>query len=229
MKKIISILLMAALLVCGVFSLASCKKDDALSKVSAMYQVSSPTKVIAVTKQQFSGYTLNSSYSILNGYVDNKAASVYISEVEEIHSVEEGGESDEIKNFIKKTVTKIEAIEGVGSRTNGGKWNADGNVWNIGKGVMAINLDKNYVVDAVYDNHKLSFTVPAVNTSVVFGDEYAVDMGSDVNVVIVDDGAVITSIELTYNTKVNEDSHVGSSLMNIKVDYTYDLEKVTIE
>ena len=51
----------------------------------------------------------------------------------------------------------------------------------------------------------------------------------DVEVTIVNDGAVITSIELHYFLAANEAANLVESEMTVKVVYTYDLERITIE
>ena len=93
---------------------------------------------------------------------------------------------------------------------------------------MAINLDKDSVTDVKYKDNVLTFTVPAANAGTVLGQNYATDIASDVQVTIVNDGAVVTSIELHYSLKGNEAAHLVESEMVIKVVYSYDLEKITI-
>jgi hypothetical protein len=81
----------------------------------------------------------------------------------------------------------------------------------------------------VYENHTLSFTVPAANVAQVLGEEYSANVSGDVEVVIVDDGAVIASIDLHYFLKGDEAAHLVESEMTVKVVYTYDLEKITLD
>lgn len=234
MKKIIVFLLVVALCVPALFSCALVDKvtvliGGPLSAVSKMYEASLPTKVVATTKQTVGALELNCSYELITGYVDNKPASVYISTTEEIRSVEDGGNNDEIKDIIKSSTRKTEAIEGVGSRVNGGDWNPDGTVWSISRGGMAINLDKKLVENVVYANNTLTFTIPSANVGAVLGEDYASDIAGDVDVTIVDDGAVIASIELHYFLVANEDANLVESEMNVKVVYTYDIERINIE
>ena len=229
MKKIIALIL--AVVLCAA-ALTSCdmlfpKEDTTLSDVTRMYNMSAPTKVVATTEQKFASYELNCSYEIVTGYVDNSLASVYTVTTEELRTIEDGGNTDEVKDLIKSTTKKTEAIEGFGSRTNGGEWNPDGDVWTIGRGRMAINLAEDALVNVVYENHTLTFTVPVANVATVFGEEYSKDMSSDVQVKIVDDGAVVTSIELHYNLAGDGDN-LAESEMTVKVVYTYDLERITI-
>ena len=245
MKKIIVFILMVSLCLPALFSCTGENGDSnvqasiptvdnqqltPIQAVSAMYAVSQPTKVVATSKQIITKdvLELNCSYEIVTGYVDNSLASVYKSTIEEIRSIEEGGQNDEVKDLIKTTSTTIESIEGKGTRTNGGEWNEEGEVWSIGRGRMAIKLNDSWVKNVTYENHVLDFIVRADYVDKVFGEDYSADMDGDVYVTIVDDGAQVTSIEISYYVKANEEAHLPQSTMIIRVDYTYDIEKITI-
>ena len=230
MKRILVLMLVVALCLTA---LTSCKllgkkdEDTTLSQIAEMYSKSAPTKVVTVTKQTIAGVELNCSYELVTGYVDNKNASVYTETIEQIRTVEEGGNTNEVKDLIKTTTKKTEAVEGFGARTNGGDWNPQGTIWVIGRGRMALNLDESCLNNVAYENHTLTFTVSAANAGTVLGAEYATDIEGDVSVTIVDDGAVITSIELHYFLK--GEGNVVASEMSVKVVYTYDLERITID
>ena len=228
MKKLVVLLLLVALVVPALFS---CNKTTPVDLVDSMYKVSQPTKVVATTKQIIIAdqLELDGRYEIVTGYVDSKLASVFKMETEEVRSIEEGGQNDEVKDLIKTTTKVVEAIEGKGTRVNGGEWNEDGTVWNIGRGRMALNLDNDFVKTYTYDNHVLTIDVAKENAAQVLGEDYAQYIDSDVHIVIVDDGAVVTSIELTYYTLANAEANLGSTQMYVRVDYTYDIEKITIE
>jgi hypothetical protein len=240
MKKTIVFVLVMALCVTALSSCAFIKNllpgnngDDGVvspvTNVANMYKMSSPTKIVATTKQSISSLELNCSYELITGYVDNRPASVYTVSTEEIRTVEDGGNTEEVKDIIKKTTKKTESIEGTGSRTNGGEWDPSGSVWVINKGGMALNLKEEYMQNVKYNDHTLTFTVSADNAANVLGESYAKDVASDVRVTIVDDGAVIASIELHYFLKGDESINLVESEMNVKVVYTYDLERITIE
>lgn len=227
MKRIVVFLLVIALCIPALFSCALF--NNPMAEVADKYAVSEPTKVVAYTTQKVGGIELKSDYELITGYVDNAAASLYISNSQEIRSVDEGGQNAEIYDIIKSVTTKIEAIEGKGTRTNGGDWNPNGEVWKVGRGKMALNLDKSAVNNVNYENNVLTFVVPKDNVAVVLGETYAADVGSDVEITIVDDGAVVTSVELHYFLNAKEDANVVASEMNIKVIYTYDIERIIIE
>ncbi len=231
MKKILAFLIVIAL---GAFMLASCGviggNEDHVSDVAGMYKHSLPTKVVAKTSQAFGDgvLTLNCEYTIVNGIVDNKDASVYTSVVESIRSVEDGGESDVVESIIETSTTVVEAIDGLGSRTNGGEWNSEGYVWYIERGAMALNIRNSNVTNVAYENGKLECVVPYQNVASVFGNEFSADMASDVYLTITNDGARITSLELVYETYPDEAANLISTTMTVKVDYQYDIEKITI-
>ena len=122
MKRILVLILVIAL--CAT-ALSSCALFDGffrseIDDIADMYSVSAPTKVSATTTQKIGSLELNCSYELVTGYVDNRPASVYTVHTEEIRSVEDGGNNDEVKPLIKTVDKKTEAIEGFGSRTNGG-------------------------------------------------------------------------------------------------------------
>lgn len=240
MKKIIVFVLVMALCVPALFSCDIVDKITGssggdnievspVSTVAAMYKMSEPTKIVASTKQDIGGLELNCNYELVTGHVDNRPASVFTVNSEEIRTVEDGGNNQEVKDLIKKTTRKTEAIEGTGSRVNGGDWDPNGAPYKIVRGGMALNLKEEYMQNVKYENHTLTFTVTSQNAAAVLGESYAGNVSGDVKVTIVDDGAVITSIELNYLIKGDESINLVESEMTVKVIYTYDLERITIE
>ena len=227
MKRIVVFLIVIALCIPALFSCDLL--NNPLAEVAEKYAVSEPTKVVAYTTQQIGDIKLESDYELITGYVDNAAASLYIANTYEIRSVDEGGQNSEIKDMLKPIPTKIEAIEGKGTRTNGGDWNPNGEVWQIGRGKMALNLDKSAVENVKYENNVLTFTVPKDNAAIVLGETYAADIGSDVEITIVDDGAVVTYVKLHYSLNAKEEANLVASEMTVEVYYTYDIERITIE
>ena len=228
MKKIITLILVVALCAMALTSCQLFAGDTTLDDMAEKYSMSAPTKVVATTNQKFSSYELNCSYEIVTGYVDNSRASVYTVTTEELRTVEEGGKTEEVKDMIKSTTKKTEAIEGFGSRTNGGEWNPEGDVWTIGRGRMAINLEESALTNVVYENNTLTFVVPEANVATVFGADYAANIASDVEVTIVNDGAVVTSVDLHYYL-AGDGANLPETEMTVKLVYTYDLERITIE
>jgi hypothetical protein len=238
MKRIIVFALVLALSVTALSSCAVVDKvlglfggnqSDIYTETMNKYYVSEPTKIVATTKQTIGALELNCSYELITGFVDNVPASVYTVVTEEIRSVEDGGNNEEVKDMIISTTKKTEAVEGIGSRTNGGEWNPLGTVWVIGRGRMALEVREGNVTNATYENNVFTCTVPADKVAAVLGEEYAADVAGEVELKIVDDGAVVTSVELHYFLKGDESINLPQSEMNVKVVYTYDLERITIE
>lgn len=230
MKKIIVLVLTLAL--CAT-SFTSCKLfnkmfNNPLKDVQEMYGNSAPTMVVATTKQVFKSYELNNKYELKIGQVDGKAASVFTETTEELETIESAGGSDIVKPFIKTTTKTTEAIEGIGARVNGGEWNPSGTTYAIGRGAMALNLDKKSVTDVKYENHTLTFTIPNANIATVLGDGYEAGVDGDIKVTIVDDGAVVTSIELRYTLAGNTKANLPASEMIVFVEYHYDIQHITV-
>lgn len=230
MKKIIALILAVAL--CAA-ALSSCnilfaEEDNTLENVAYMYNMSAPTKIVTTTTQDFGSYQLNCRYELVTGYIDNSRASVYTETKEELNTVEDGGNTEEVKDMIKSTTKKTEAVEGVGARTNGGDWNPEGKIYTIGRGAMALNLDENLLTNVAYENHTLTFVVPAENVAAVLGADYSKGISGAVEVKIVDDGAVVTTVDLSYNCQ-GDGANLAETKMTVKVVYTYDLERITIE
>ena len=227
MKKILVLVLTIALCMTA---LTSCflKSRKTLKEITEMYSNSAPTMVVATTKQTFKAYELNSKYELKNGLVDGKTASVYVVTKEELESIENAGGSDIVRPMIKTTTKTTEAIEGIGTRTNGGEWDASGVPTVISRGAMALNLNTRAITEIVYENNVLTFVIPNANIETVLGTGYAKGIAGDVKVTIVNDGAVITSIELRYNISGDSAAHLEESEMVVYVEYHYDIQQITV-
>ena len=255
MKKIIGFLLIISLCLPALFACDNLKDSlpseipqvntdekelSDVAKVAKMYEVSAPTKVVATTKQVLvkDVLELDGSYEMLTGYVNGVAAYIFTSNTESIRTVEEGGKNDEVKAIKVPTEIIEEYIEGIGLRvsttvdnqTTVGDWDNNPEIETkaIGKGKMAINIKDKYLTDVEYKDGVLSFTIPKDKVSSVLGKTYAKYISGDVKVVITNDGAQITSIELEYTISGDTSSNVGASKMYVKVEYSYDIEKITI-
>ena len=73
--------------------------------------------------------------------------------------------------------------------------------------------------EITYKDRTLSFIVYAADTAAVFGK----DMGADVAVSIVDDGAYIIGVELFWLIPANEAENTVLTAANVKITYTYDI------
>ena len=228
MKKIIVLVLTLALCLTAFTSCFLMKGRKTLKEIAEMYSNSAPTMIVATTTQTFSAYELNCTYEVKNGLVDGKNASVYTVTKQELESIENAGGSDIIRPMIKTTKKTTQAIEGIGTRTDGGDWNASGTVTVIGRGAMALNLDSKSIAEMVYADNVLTFVIPNANIETVLGEGFSKGIEGDVQVTIVNDGAVITSIELRYTIAGDSKANLESSKMVIFVEYHYDIQQITI-
>ena len=228
MKKIIVFMLVLALCVTAITSCGKNNPKKILQKIDEMYANSAPTKVVATTKQVFSAYELNCTYELTTGQVDGAAASIYKVAKEELESIENAGGSDIIRPMIKSSTKVTESIEGIGTRVDGGAWDASGTVYTIGRGEMALNLTKDTVTDIKYENSVLTFTIPNANIATVLGEAYATGVDGDIKATIVNDGSVIVSIELIYTVAADAKAGLEASQMTVYVEYQYDIQPITI-
>ena len=221
-------MLVMALCVTAITSCGKSNPKKIINNINEMYANSAPTKVVATTKQVFSAYELNCKYELTTGQVDGAFASVYKVAKEELESIENAGGSDIIRPMIKSTTKVTEAIEGIGARVDGGAWDAAGKVYTIERGGMALNLTKDNVTDIVYEDQVLTFTIPNANIATVLGEAFATGIDGDIKVTIVNDGSVITSIELSYTLAANSKANLEASQMTVRVEYQYDIQPITI-
>ena len=93
---------------------------------------------------------------------------------------------------------------------------------------MALNLSKDTVTDVKYENSTLTFTIPNANIATVLGEAYATGVDGDIQATIVNDGSVITSIELRYTISADTKAGLEASQMVVYVEYQYDIQPITI-
>ncbi len=226
MKKVISVILILACVLMATSCLGGTTSSE-VSKVANMYDASEPTRIYTTSTQTFDGKTLSSASTLTIGKIDGAYASVYISEWDAFADVETDYES--VSPIVRKTLTK-EYVEGKGLRINalsGGSWDADGEDFVRSEYAVEINLHGG-VTDAVYENHKLTFTVPSENTEAVLGTEIDADVLGE----ICDEGAVITSIKLTYTIDESYDSEnditIPETVVEVYAEYSYDRQSISL-
>lgn len=222
MKKIIAILLALSC----VFALASCGGND-VDAVGEMFKNSKPTKTVITTSQAFGNTVLSGNYVMQTGLVDGKAATVYTATYQELLSVEEGGASNLVQGDIVTRTETREYLEGKGVRENGGSWNKSGENFALETGPVSLNLSSEYIKTFTYENHLLRCAVAAANTAEVLG--LAEDLSTDVSIEIVDDGASVTSVVISYAIPADAASGVDETTVSIKAEYYYDLQKIEIK
>lgn len=231
MKKLLALILTLSL---SVLALVGCKGGDedpevaGLDAVKAMYAISQPTKVVATTTHQFGSNTLIGTYVLTTGYIDGDTpAATYKSNYQKMRDIDSGS-GQQVLGPIEDVETLVEYVEGKGTReTVNGKrssWKKDGESIIPAKGVIAINLDASIITQFTYENNVLTFTVPAASTETVLGKAIA----ADTLVVITTNGVEVIGISISYTETGNAEINMEQTAVSIEVEYTYDLETVTI-
>ena len=231
MKNIIRITALVLLVALLVPVCVSCKKEEAApssaSVIAEMYKNSAPTKAVSKTVQTTGDIVLSGTYTLVTGTIGGKAAAVYEEHYQEMRSVESGGESTTIYDYIKDSLYQY--VEGKGTRqldvnTHNviSDWNPNGKTYAIEQGSFAINLNGN-VTGEQYNGTTYTATVPQANTKNVFGYEIA----ANVAVTVVNNGAEIISVRIEYNLPA--EGEVKETHVVMDIEYTYDNERITLD
>lgn len=202
MKKILALLLV----VCCVFALASCKKEEAeapvvnaedITPIQAKLDASMPeTATVTVTFKSTVG-TLNSEYFVTYNQ-DGTATVVYT--YEEFNKISESSE-------FKSTHTGETTVLADGTLTA----NPEG-IASVEALTFDINLDSTKIYSATVTSGILSIVVKAENTAAVLG----VNLGVDATVVITTGSLGVGSIAISYTT--------AEGSVDIVSTYTYYVE-----
>lgn len=232
MKKIIAVILA---LTC-VFAFASCDESEGagngIENFVKMYSVSEPTKVVTTYVTKLGNVEFDGSSTLVTGTINGKEATVYTYEYKTLQSVEYGA-GEEITPIWGETVKgSREYLEDKGERTDGGSW-YEGFNFAPTAGSISISLREDNLKNVSYNVngkiHTLSFTVEAAKCSAVFGEGY--EIGSDAQVTVTGDGAVVTGITVTYIAPLvseNEEVVYPNAQITISTSYTYVLEEITL-
>ena len=224
MKKITALILVT---VFCLFAVTACGGSDEVDAVGAMFKASKPTKIVTTTTQTFGDTVLEGEYVLRTGLVDGLAASVYLAAYEELVSVEEGGATDVVVDSIVLREEMLEYREGRGVRKAGGSWKKNEENFASEVGPMSLEISGDYIKSYTYEDHRLECAVAAKNTAEVLGLEE--DLAVDVSLTLVDDGASITDIVISYTIPADTAAQVPETTVTITAKYTYDLEKIVIE
>ena len=223
MKKIIALLLV----VCSCLSvLVSCGSND-VDAVGEMFRNSQPTKVVATTQQSFDGRKLESKFTLTVGYVDGKNAATYEGYEEIMRDIDSGSGVD-IVGPIEQIPTKLwyHETKGVCDATQTPqKWDKNGESFVPEKGAVALNLASKYIKNYTYEGDTLTCTVPASKSEDVFGEA----LNSDAEVTVVNDGAFVTYVKISYVVPADSAKNLPEQTVMIEVKYTYDLETITFQ
>ena len=233
MKNIIKVIALVLLFALLVPACVSCKKEEpapsSASVIAEMYKNSAPTKAVSKTVQTTGDIILSGTYTLKTGTIGGKAASVYEEHYQEMRTVESGGESTTIYDYIKDEHKLYQYVEGKGTRqldvnTHNviSDWNPNGKTYAIEQGSFALNLEGN-VTGEQYDGTTYTATVPQAKTANVFG----YDIAADVAVTVVNNGAEIISVRIEYNLPA--EGEVKETHVVMDIEYTYDNERITLD
>ena len=248
MKKILSLFIVLVML----FSLTSCAliekifpkeepvaKDNAIIAAFAdMFKASKPSKVIGVATQVVGDKQFKSEYVLTKGEVLGKEAIVYEKTYNEMLDATEGATAIAVPAFADKS-QKIEYLEGMGVRYDGGLWKKGDTSFEVGQ--VSLNFYSDIIGDRyTHDGNTLTFTVLAADTGKLFGEGNEVN--ADVLVEVVTDGYWVKSISIDYTIaahkldtgKIDTNGEpviidIADSVVAIDITYEYDLQYITID
>ena len=235
-KRFIALTLLIA---CCTLALFSCGTPAGIEETQECYSNSLPTKIVTNAIQQVLDEdgnvttTLTSNYVTVTGKVGGLNASVKTSVEEELDTIPAGAGSFVIGPVTQKKTVE-EFLEGYGRRTNGGEWRPKGLNFAPAMGTIAIKFTEDDVTNVTYVeekfNNKLSFTVPYNKIEKVFGYDFdgneLIESDSPVRVEITNNGAVVTSVVISYSVDASVDFPARDIV--ITTTYSYDVEKIEI-
>ena len=197
-----------------------------LAAVSKMFAVGEPQKSTSTTVQDSGDTVLTSNFVLTVGYVDGKPAAILETNEMRMRTVEDSGDSKVVLDPVEEIVEIKEYIEGVGVRTNGGRWRA-GESFIPERGIISMNLDIELINEVEFEDNVLIFTIDAENAADVFEVEGVVE--GDVSVTITTDGVRVTAISIEYTVAADEDVFLDETDISIDVVYDYSYQDITIE
>jgi len=221
MKKILAIILALA----SVFAMFSCGSDgieDEVKNIQTMYSASTPTKIATTTTNTLGTTVLNGTYTLVTGKIDGKLATVMQYSQDEIASIDDG-KGEIITGAVKTVSGSKEFHEDMGVRIDGKNWE-EGFNFAPAAGDIAIDLTFENLKDVKYENNTLTFVIAADKTAAVLGEANAIN--ADVAVTIVNDGAVITGITMSYTLEAEGD--FPETVVVVTTSYEYDIQEVTL-
>lgn len=210
---------------------------NGLEETVACYENSLPTKVVTTSKQsffeyeddeKFVAYELNSETVLVTGKVEGLDATVETTTREILRTIA----SDENKNpVIQETTSTVEYLEGYGRRTDGGNWISALPNHAPTLGSIALNITKMNINNATYTENgeinELKFTVSKDKVSDVFGKSVGeLQSDTDITVTVINDGAVVTSVKVSYGIEAYE--NYPERLVELEVVYDYSVQVVNI-
>ncbi len=232
---------------CGAFgsALTDVKPDSVAAFIRASMN-SEPTKVttdmVYVIGTASSNCTLNISSVLVVGTVDGSIAAIYTEEYPTFNYVDQGSGNTVVDVTANNTYRK-EFLQGSGVREtlNGTIQKVDGSEWvrgmnfapskgEIALGITASNINvSKFVIEE--NRHEMHFVVPKAKVNEVFGKTGAtanIDASGDVDVILIGNGAVITSVQISYKIAGSSKDNIPEQTVTIVTRYDYSVQSVTI-
>lgn len=214
--------------------------NDGIQATLDAYANSTPTKVVTNSTVDFFDYddtlvyTLVAKSELVTGSIDGLLTTTRVVETDRILSIAEGS-NDIILEPYAPTKTTEEFQKGLGRRTNGGGWRADGLNFAPTSRNITLKISSENIVGAKYTeelyNNVITFTVPLDKVDEVFGVDSKgnsnIVTDSAVKVTIVNNGAVVTSVEIEYERISDEDTY-PTQVVTMKTEYSYDIQDVKL-
>lgn len=226
MKKIITIILAMA---CA-FTLFSCggggETEASIDEINSMYNAISPSRVDVTATKTFGKYQLKTVSSLVTGYVDDFAVTVYTETKEQLRDIDSGSGAEKL-GPIEEVVSSWVYHEDLGYRENGGKWDEEADDPTPETGAIALNISSDTVEDFNNDEETktVTFKVLPEDSEEVFG--YA--LSSEAAVTIVHSGADIVSVKIAYTvTDAENEIHPTIDIV-IEAKYSYVAQQVTFD
>ena len=213
---------------------------DGIKATLDAYADSVPTKVVTNTDVEFYDYydtlvyTLVATSELKTGSKDGKLTTTRVTSIDRLLDIAAGAGDVILEPFspVKKTE---EYQQGLGRRTNGGSWRADGLNFAPTSRMITLAITEDNITNVKYTealyNNVLTFTVPVANIDAVFGVDAKGDskIVSDtaVKVTLVNNGAVVTSVQIEYE-RIGDDDTYPTQLVIMKTEYSYDIQDVNL-
>ena len=223
MKKLIALVLFLFV----ALSLVACGGKNDVDVIGDMFMSSRPTKTVVATTQSAGDVVLEAQHTLTTGLVGGRAASVLVSEVDRALSVEEAGASNVVVGTIVTDTELREYVEGKGVRVNNGKWDSNGENFANPEGPVSLNLSSALITSFEYKDNIFRCIISKDNTAEVLGLEE--DLPVPVTLEITDDGAVVTSVIISYTVPADDEAQVAETEITIKAFYFYDIQNIEIK
>ncbi len=213
---------------------------NGVAQTLACYANSQPTKIVTTSNQsfyeidydgsKFVAYELNGKTELVTGTVNGLIATVEKSTQQRIRNISDVAE---IKPVIETFENSDEFLQGYGRRSDAilnpeAEWDSTGYNFAPSMGAIAINITNANVNGATYTeapyNNVFAFTIAKDKAEEVLGQSVTTD--TDISIIIVNDGAVVTSITIEYGIMAS--GNFPERKITITTEYGYVGQKVDL-